>query len=87
MRHLRLVLQLQVERRQTGSPATMIFDVWHIVHYLSQFLTLEAGDVVTTGTPAGVGMGMQPPQYLRAGDVVTLAIDRLGSQRSVCEQA
>jgi len=65
----------------------MIFDVWHIVHYLSQFLTLEAGDVVTTGTPAGVGMGMQPPQYLRPGDVVTLAIDRLGSQRTVCEQA
>ena len=84
---LGLALEVNGERRQTGSTANMIFDVWHIVHYLSQFLTLGAGDVVTTGTPAGVGMGMQPPQYLRAGDVVTLAIDRLGSQRTVCEQA
>ena len=84
---LGLTLEVNGERRQTGSTAHMIFDVWHIVHYLSQFLTLGAGDVVTTGTPAGVGMGMQPPQYLRAGDVVTLAIDRLGSQRTVCEQA
>ncbi|MFM9025974.1 MAG: fumarylacetoacetate hydrolase family protein [Planctomycetaceae bacterium] len=84
---LGLALEVNGERRQTGNTANMIFDVWHIVHYLSQFLTLEAGDVVTTGTPAGVGMGMQPPQYLRPGDVVTLAIDRLGSQRTVCEQA
>ena len=73
--------------RQQGSTATMIFDVWHIVHYLSQFLTLEAGDVVITGTPPGVGMAMKPPVYLTAGDVVTLSIDGLGSQRSVCENA
>jgi 2,4-diketo-3-deoxy-L-fuconate hydrolase len=65
----------------------MIFDVLQIVHYLSQFLPLEAGDVVITGTPPGVGMGMKPPVYLKAGDVVTLAIDGLGSQRSVCENA
>jgi len=84
---LGLALEVNGVRRQTGATASMIFDVWHIVHYLSQFLTLEAGDVVTTGTPAGVGMGMSPPQYLRAGDVVTLTIDRLGSQRCVCEQA
>jgi 2-keto-4-pentenoate hydratase/2-oxohepta-3-ene-1,7-dioic acid hydratase in catechol pathway len=65
----------------------MIFDVLHIVHYLSQFLTLEAGDVVITGTPPGVGMGMKPPVFLRAGDVVTLTITGLGSQRSVCQNA
>jgi 2-keto-4-pentenoate hydratase/2-oxohepta-3-ene-1,7-dioic acid hydratase in catechol pathway len=84
---LGLTLEVNGVRRQRGNTATMIFDVWHIVHYLSQFLTLEAGDVVITGTPPGVGMGMKPPVYLRAGDVVTLAIDGLGSQRSVCEQA
>jgi len=84
---LSLTLEVNGVRRQRGNTATMIFDVWHIVHYLSQFLTLEAGDVVITGTPPGVGMGMKPPVYLRAGDVVTLAGDGLGSQRSVCEQA
>jgi 2-keto-4-pentenoate hydratase/2-oxohepta-3-ene-1,7-dioic acid hydratase in catechol pathway len=80
---LGLTLEVNGVRRQNGSTATMIFDVWHIVHYLSQFLTLEAGDVVITGTPPGVGMGMKPPVFLKAGDVVTLAIDGLGSQRSV----
>ena len=84
---LGLSLEVNGTRRQRGSTATMIFDVWHIVHYLSQFLTLEAGDVVITGTPPGVGMGMKPPTFLAAGDVVTLAIDGLGSQRSVCEPA
>jgi 2-keto-4-pentenoate hydratase/2-oxohepta-3-ene-1,7-dioic acid hydratase in catechol pathway len=85
----RLDLRLEVNgvSRQHGSTATMIFDVWQIVHYLSQFLTLEAGDVVITGTPPGVGMAMKPPVYLAAGDVVTLSIDGLGSQRSVCENA
>jgi 2-keto-4-pentenoate hydratase/2-oxohepta-3-ene-1,7-dioic acid hydratase in catechol pathway len=84
---LGLTLEVNGVRRQQGASATMIFDVWHIVHYLSQFVTLEAGDVVITGTPPGVGMGMKPPVYLSAGDVVTLAIDGLGSQRSVCEPA
>jgi 2-keto-4-pentenoate hydratase/2-oxohepta-3-ene-1,7-dioic acid hydratase in catechol pathway len=84
---LGLTLEVNGVRRQQGTSATMIFDVWHIVHYLSQFVTLEAGDVVITGTPPGVGMGMKPPVYLSAGDVVTLAIDGLGSQRSVCEPA
>jgi 2,4-diketo-3-deoxy-L-fuconate hydrolase len=82
-----LTLDVNGERRQTGNTATMIFDCWHIVHYLSQFLTLEAGDVVITGTPPGVGAGMKPPVYLKAGDVVTLAGEGLGSQRSVCQQA
>ena len=70
--------------RQQGHTSKMIFDVWHIVHYLSQFLTLEAGDVVITGTPPGVGLGMKPPVYLAAGDVVTLSVEGLGSQRSEC---
>jgi 2-keto-4-pentenoate hydratase/2-oxohepta-3-ene-1,7-dioic acid hydratase in catechol pathway len=86
-RKLGLTLEVNGVRRQTGNSATMIFDVWHIVHYLSQFITLEAGDVIITGTPPGVGMGMKPPVFLQAGDVVTLAIDGLGSQRSVCEPA
>jgi len=86
-RGLAMSLEVNGERRQTGNTATMIFDVWHIVWYLSQFLTLEAGDVVITGTPPGVGMAMKPPRFLSAGDVVTLAIDGLGSQRCVCEQA
>jgi 2-keto-4-pentenoate hydratase/2-oxohepta-3-ene-1,7-dioic acid hydratase in catechol pathway len=86
-RKLGLALEVNGVRRQTGNSETMIFDVWHIVHYLSQFITLEAGDVIITGTPPGVGMGMKPPVFLQAGDVVTLAIDGLGSQRSVCEPA
>lgn len=84
---LALTLDVNGRRRQDGTTATMIFDVLHIVHYLSQFLLLEAGDVIVTGTPPGVGMGQKPPVYLAAGDVVELAIAGLGSQRSVCQQA
>jgi 2-keto-4-pentenoate hydratase/2-oxohepta-3-ene-1,7-dioic acid hydratase in catechol pathway len=65
----------------------MIFDVYFLVHYLSQFMTLEAGDLITTGTPPGVGLGQKPPHYLKAGDWVTLSIDGLGFQRSECVQA
>ena len=68
-------------RRQTGSTSKMIFDPHFIVHYLSQFLVLEPGDLINTGTPSGVGLGMQPPAWLQAGDVVTLGIDGLGEQR------
>ncbi len=78
---LDLWLDVNGVRRQTGSTATMIFGVAHIVHHLSQFLVLEAGDLIDTGTPPGVGMGMDPPTYLTPGDVVTLGIDGLGSQR------
>ena len=85
--NLGLALDVNGTRRQTGNTSTMIFDVWFVVHYLSQFLTLEAGDVVITGTPPGVGMGCKPPEYLKAGDIVALSIDGLGSQRSVCEKA
>ncbi|WP_425394382.1 fumarylacetoacetate hydrolase family protein [Actinoplanes subtropicus] len=68
-------------RRQTGNTRTMIFDPHFIVHYLSQFLVLEPGDLINTGTPPGVGMGHDPQIWLRAGDVVELGIDRLGSGR------
>ena len=83
---LGLWLDVNGRRRQTGSTATMIFDVWTIVHYVSQFIQLEAGDVIITGTPPGVGMARTPPEFLRPGDVVELGIDGLGRQRSVCEQ-
>jgi 2-keto-4-pentenoate hydratase/2-oxohepta-3-ene-1,7-dioic acid hydratase in catechol pathway len=74
-------LDVNRERRQTGSTSTMIFSPAHLVWYLSQFLVLEPGDLINTGTPPGVGMGMTPPVFLRPGDVVELGIDRLGSQR------
>ncbi len=74
-------LDVNGERRQTGSTSTMIFDPWVIVHYLSQFLVLEPGDLINTGTPPGVGLGMTPPTYLQVGDVMTLGIDGLGQQR------
>lgn len=68
-------------RRQTGSTSKMIFDPHFIVHYLSQFMVLEPGDLINTGTPPGVGLGMNPPVWLQPGDVVTLGIDGLGEQR------
>ena len=68
-------------RRQTGSTATMVFDPYEIVRYLSQFLVLEPGDLINTGTPPGVGMGFDPPVWLAPGDVMELGIDGLGSQR------
>ncbi len=64
-----------------GSTATMIFNVVQLVSYISHFLVLEAGDVITTGTPPGVGMGMKPPTYLKAGDTVALGISSLGQQK------
>lgn len=68
-------------RRQTGNTRTMIFDPYFIVHYLSRFLVLEPGDLINTGTPPGVGMGLNPPVYLQPDDVMELGITRLGSQR------
>ncbi len=67
--------------RQRSSTSEMIFDVPTLVSYVSQFMTLLPGDVISTGTPAGVGLGMRPPQYLKAGDVVELGIDQLGESR------
>jgi 2,4-diketo-3-deoxy-L-fuconate hydrolase len=74
-------LDVNGQRMQTGSTATMVFGVAHIVAYLSQFFTLLPGDIITTGTPPGVGMGMKPQRYLKPGDVMTLGIDGLGEQR------
>jgi 2-keto-4-pentenoate hydratase/2-oxohepta-3-ene-1,7-dioic acid hydratase in catechol pathway len=68
-------------RRQNGNTKTMIFDPYFIVHYLSQFLVLEPGDLINTGTPPGVGMGFDPPVWLRPGDVMELGIRGLGTQR------
>lgn len=70
-------------RRQTGSTATMVFDALFIVKYLSQFLVLEPGDLINTGTPPGVGVGFKPPVFLQPGDVMELGIDGLGSQRQI----
>ena len=69
------------ERMQDGSTKTMVYGVKHLVSYLSNFMTLHPGDVISTGTPPGVGMGMKPQRYLKPGDVVTLGIDGLGEQR------
>jgi 2-keto-4-pentenoate hydratase/2-oxohepta-3-ene-1,7-dioic acid hydratase in catechol pathway len=81
---LDLAMRLDVNgvRRQTGSTSTMVFNPLFIVQYLSQFLVLEPGDLINTGTPPGVGMGFDPPVWLQAGDVMELAIDGLGTQRS-----
>jgi 2-keto-4-pentenoate hydratase/2-oxohepta-3-ene-1,7-dioic acid hydratase in catechol pathway len=78
---LHLWLEVNGKRVQNGSTATMVFGVYHIVAYLSQFFTLMPGDIITTGTPPGVGMGMKPPRYLKPGDVMRLGIDGLGEQQ------
>lgn len=85
VQNLSMWLDVNGVRRQTGNTSTMIFDVPTIVSYVSQFMRLFPGDVITTGTPPGVGMGIKPaPVFLKAGDVVTLGIERLGQQRQVC---
>lgn len=80
---LALWLDVNGQPRQRGSTATMVFGVAQLVSYVSRCMTLLPGDVIATGTPPGVGMGMRPPQYLRPGDVVELGIDGLGRQRQV----
>ena len=77
-------LKVNGETRQDGSTATMVYGIAHLVSYLSQFMSLEPGDVISTGTPPGVGMGMKPPTYLKAGDVIELGIEGLGQQRQTC---
>jgi len=74
-------LKVNGEFRQKGSTSKMIFDVPALVAYVSEFMTLLPGDVISTGTPPGVGLGMKPPQYLKPGDVVELGIDGLGESR------
>lgn len=78
---LAMWLKVNGETMQDGSSSTMVYGVAHLVHYLSQFMTLHPGDVISTGTPPGVGLGMTPPRYLKAGDVVELGIAGLGRQR------
>jgi 2,4-diketo-3-deoxy-L-fuconate hydrolase len=73
-------LEIDGKRRQTGSTSTMVFTPAFIVHYLSQFLALEPGDLINTGTPPGVGMGLKPPVFLHGGETMTLGISRLGTQ-------
>jgi 2-keto-4-pentenoate hydratase/2-oxohepta-3-ene-1,7-dioic acid hydratase in catechol pathway len=82
VQQLDMSLDVNGERMQTGNTRTMIFSVARIVSYLSQFMTLEPGDIITTGTPPGVGMGRKPqPVYLAAGDTMRLGIAKLGEQR------
>jgi 2-keto-4-pentenoate hydratase/2-oxohepta-3-ene-1,7-dioic acid hydratase in catechol pathway len=81
---LQMWLTVNGEKMQNGSTNTMVYQVPFLVSYLSQFFTLHPGDVVSTGTPPGVGLGMKPPRYLKAGDVVELGIEGLGTQRQVC---
>lgn len=77
---LRVWCEVNGERRQDGNTADMIFPVAHLVSYISQFMTLNPGDVICTGTPAGVGLGMKPPRFLKAGDVVRIGVEGLGEQ-------
>lgn len=84
---MRLELDVNGTRRQTGTTASMIFDPYVVVHYLSQFMTLEAGDLIATGTPPGVGMAMKPPVFLTPGDVVELRVTHLGHQRQTFRRA
>ena len=79
--NLKMWLTVNGQSMQNGSTKTMVYGVAHVVSYLSQFMTLHPGDVISTGTPPGVGMGMKPPRYLVAGDVVELGIEGLGQQR------
>lgn len=77
---LQISLEVDGERVQFGNTADMIYPVAHLVSYVSQFMSLQPGDVIATGTPAGVGMGMDPPRYLKTGMRVKLAVERLGEQ-------
>ena len=81
VQNLGMWLEVNGERVQNGSTRTMIFDVQKIVSYTSHFMILEPGDVITTGTPPGVGLGFKPPRFLKAGDTMALGIEGLGEQR------
>ena len=79
--NLSMWLDVNGEKRQRGSTSTLIFNVPTVVSYVSRFMTLMPGDIIPTGTPPGVGLGMKPPQFLKVGDVMTLGIEGLGEQR------
>lgn len=78
---LALWLEVDAHRYQNATTRTMVFGIAHLVSYLSRFMSLHPGDIISTGTPAGIGMGQKPPIYLRVGNCVHLGIDRLGEQR------
>ena len=80
--NLKMTLDVNGKRMQTGNTSTMIFNVDYIVSYLSKFMSLQPGDIITTGTPPGVGMGMKPQQFLKEGDSMKLSIENLGEQNS-----
>ena len=80
--NLNMSLDVNDKRMQTGNTSTMIFNAYHIVSYLSKFMSLQPGDVITTGTPPGVGMGMKPQVFLKTGDKMRLSIEHLGEQNS-----
>ena len=80
--NLKMILDVNGERMQTGNTNTMIFNVDFIVSYVSKFMSLQAGDIITTGTPPGVGMGKKPQKFLKAGDKMKLSIENLGEQNS-----
>lgn len=84
---LQMWLDVDGKRYQTGSTATMVYQVPFLISYLSRFMSLQSGDVISTGTPPGVGMGQKPPVYLRAGQTMHLGIDGLGTQTQILVQA
>ena len=79
--NLSMWLEVDGHRFQNGSTRTMVFGVAHLVSYISQFMSLHPGDIISTGTPPGVGLGQKPPRYLRPGQVMRLSIEGLGEQR------
>ncbi|PDT43257.1 MULTISPECIES: fumarylacetoacetate hydrolase family protein [Sinorhizobium] len=81
--NLAMWLKINGETKQNGSTETMVYGVAYLVSYLSQFMTLHPGDIISTGTPPGVGMGFKPPQYLKGGDVIELGIEGLGAQKQM----
>jgi len=81
---LSMWLHVNGDRVQNGSTSTMVYGVAHLVSYLSQFMSLHPGDIISTGTPPGVGLGLDPPRYLKPGDIVELGISGLGQQRQSC---
>lgn len=84
---LKMTLDVNGRRYQDGSSSTMVFKIPHLVSYLSQFMSLQPGDIISTGTPPGVGLGQKPPVYLKDGDVMELSIEALGAQRQQVRQA
>ena len=78
--NLKMWLDLNGKRMQDGSTSTMVYGVNFVVSYLSQFMSLQPGDIISTGTPPGVGMGKKPPLYLKSGDTIKLGIEHLGEQ-------